>query len=169
MKISSFNIFDRKLEKYLFKKFVKNFIFFISISLLIVFLVEFVELLRRTSENPNIPSIFYVFYLAFLKITESVAFIIPISIFVTTMITCRSFNRHREMVIIQNIGINSFKILYPFIFFSLLLGVFYILILNPFLSYGVNSYEKIEQKIFFIFSILITSNNLKIFPHHRVS
>ena len=25
MKISSFNIFDRELEKYLFKKFVKNF------------------------------------------------------------------------------------------------------------------------------------------------
>ena len=28
MKISSFNIFDRELEKYFFKKFIKNFIYF---------------------------------------------------------------------------------------------------------------------------------------------
>ena len=134
MKISSFNIFDRELEKYLFIKFVKNFIFFISISLLIVFLVEFVELLRRTSENPNISSIFYVLYLAFLKITESIAFIIPISIFGTTMITCRAFNKSREMVIIQNTGLHSFRILYPFIVFTLLFCAIYFTILNPFFS-----------------------------------
>ena len=148
MKISSFNIFDRKLEKYLLKKFIKNFIFFISISLLIVFLVEFVELLRRTSENPNISSIFYIFYLAFLKITGSIAFIIPISIFVTTMITCRSFNKYREMVIIQNTGLHSFRILYPFIVFTILFCIIYFTILNPFLSHATNSYQKIEQEIF---------------------
>ena len=102
MKIPSLNIFGRKLDRYLLIKFIKNFIYFISISLLIVFLVEFVELLRRTSENPNIPSIFYVIYLALLKITESVAYIIPISVFVTTMMTCRGLNKYREMVIIQN-------------------------------------------------------------------
>jgi len=148
MKISSFNIFDRELEKYLFKKFVKNFIFFISISLLIVFLVEFVELLRRTSENPNISSVFYVLYLAFLKITESIAFIIPISIFVTTMITCRSFNKYKEMIIIQNSGLHSFRILYPFIVFTILFCAIYFTILNPFLSHASNSYQKIEQEIF---------------------
>ena len=104
MKISSFNIFNRELEKYLFQKFIKYFTFCISIFLLIVFLVEFVELLRRTSENPNIPSIFYVIYLALLKITESIAYIIPISVFVTTMKTCRGLNKYREMVIIQNTG-----------------------------------------------------------------
>ncbi len=148
MKISSFNIFDRELEKYLFKKFIKNFIFFISISLLIVFLVEFVELLRRTSENPNISSMFYVLYLAFLKITESIAFIIPISIFVTTMITCRSFNRHREMVIIQNAGLHSFRILYPFIVFTIFFCVIYFIFLNPFFSHATNAYQKIEQEVF---------------------
>ena len=148
MKISSFNIFDRELEKYLFKKFVKNFIFFVSISLLIVFLVEFVELLRRTSENPNISSIFYVLYLAFLKITESIAFIIPISIFGTTMITCRAFNKNREMVIMQNTGLHSFRILYPFIVFTILFCAIYFTILNPFFSHATNSYQKIEQEVF---------------------
>ena len=148
MKISSFNIFNRELEKYLFQKFIKYFIFCISIFLLIVFLVEFVELLRRTSENPNIPSIFYVLYLAFLKITQSIAFIIPISIFVTTMITCRSFNKHREMVIIQNTGLHSFRILFPFIVFTLFFCAIYFSLLNPFFSHATNSYQKIEQEVF---------------------
>ena len=148
MKLSSFNIFGRELEKYFFKKFIKNFIYFIFISLLIVFLVEFVELLRRTSENPNITSIFYVLYLAFLKITESIAFIIPISIFVTTMITCRSFNKYREMVIIQNAGLHSFRILYPFIVFTMFFCVIYFIFLNPFFSHATNAYQKIEQEVF---------------------
>ena len=148
MKISSLNIFDRKLETYFFKKFVKNFIFFITISLLIVFLVEFVELLRRTSENVSVSSIFYVFYLASLKLTESIAFIIPISIFVTTMITCRSFNKYREMIVIQNAGLHSFRILYPFIIFTIILSIVYFIFLNPFFSHATNSYQKIEQEIF---------------------
>ncbi len=148
MKISSFNIFSRELEKYLFIKFTKYFIFFMSISLIIVFLVEFVELLRRTSENPEITSIFYVFYLALLKITESIAFIIPISIFITTMITCRYFNKYREMIIIQNSGMHSFRILYPFIVFAMLLCMVYFIFLNPFFSHATNSYQKIEHEVF---------------------
>ena len=148
MKIPSLNIFGRKLDRYLLIKFIKNFIYFISISLLIVFLVEFVELLRRTSENPNIPSIFYVIYLALLKITESIAYIIPISVFVTTMITCRALNKYREMIIIQNTGLHSFRILYPFIFFIILFCAIYFIILNPLFSHATNSYQKIEQEVF---------------------
>ena len=147
MKLSSFYIFNRSLDIHLFKKFIKNFIFFISVCLLIVFLVEFVELLRRTSENLNI-SIFDVVYLAILKITESIIFIIPISIFGTTMITCRSLNKYREMVIIQNTGLHSFRILYPFIFFTLILCLIYFAFLNPFFSYTTNTYQKIEQEVF---------------------
>ena len=148
MKIPSFNIFGRKLDRYLLIKFIKNFIYFITISLLIVFLVEFVELLRRTSENPNIPSIFYVIYLALLKITESIAYIIPISVFVTTMMTCRTLNKYREMVIIQNTGLHSFRILYPFVFFIILFCAIYFIILNPLFSHATNSYQKIEQEVF---------------------
>ena len=148
MKISSFNIFNKGLEKHLFKKFIKNFIFCISVFLLIIFLVEFVELLRRTSENPNILSIFYVLYLALLKISESIAYIIPISIFVTTMWTCRSFNKYREMIIIQNAGLHSFRILFPFVYFTIIFCILYFTIFNPFLSHATNSYQKIEQQVF---------------------
>ena len=148
MKFTYLNIFNKKLDAYLLKKFIKNFIFFISICLLIVFLVEFVELLRRTSENPNIKSIFYVIYLAFLKITESIAFIIPISFFVTTMVTCRNLNKHREMVIIQNTGLNGFRIFYPFIFFTLCFCIIYLALLNPYFSHVTNSFQKIEQEVF---------------------
>ena len=147
MKLSSFYIFNRSLDIHLFKKFIKNFIFFISVCLLIVFLVEFVELLRRTSENLNI-SIFDVVYLAILKITESIIFLIHISIFGTTMITCRSLNKYREMVIIQNTGLHSFRILYPFIFFTLIFCLIYFAFLNPFFSYTTNTYQKIEQEVF---------------------
>ena len=137
-------IINKKLEKYLIKRFFFNFILFILLSLFILFLIEFVELLRRTSENPNISSVYYILYLALLKITESIVFIIPIAIFVTTKITCRSFNRHREMIIIQNTGLHSFKILYPFIFFAFIFCIIYFVILNPFFSHATNSYQKIE-------------------------
>ena len=142
------NPFLRKLDFYLLKRFSKNFFMFFLILISIIFLIEFVELLRRTSENANIQSVHQVLYLSALKLSGSVIHVLPFVIFITTMYTSWRFNRNREMVIIQNIGINSFKILYPFVFFSLLLGVFYIFILNPFLSYGVNSYEKIEQQLF---------------------
>ena len=148
MEFFNLNFFNKKLEKYLIKRFFFNFILFILLSLFILFLIEFVELLRRTSENPNISSVYYILYLALLKITESIVFIIPIAIFVTTMITCRSFNRHREMIIIQNTGLHSFKILYPFIFFAFIFCIIYFVILNPFFSHATNSYQKIEQEIF---------------------
>tara|TARA_B100000315_G_scaffold250254_1_gene282743 strand:- start:2715 stop:3545 length:831 start_codon:yes stop_codon:yes gene_type:complete len=51
------------------------------------------------------------------------------------------------MVIIQNSGMSSYRILYPFILFSLILSLLYLL-LNPFLSHGTNMYEKIDQQLF---------------------
>tara|TARA_B100001123_G_scaffold433673_1_gene558855 strand:+ start:521 stop:1642 length:1122 start_codon:yes stop_codon:yes gene_type:complete len=148
MKLSSLNIFSRKLEQHLFKKFLKIFFLCITACLLIIFLVEFVELLRRTSENPNVSSVFYVVYLSFFKITESISYIIPISFFVTTMMTCRTFNKHREMVIMQNAGLHSFRILYPFMFFTIIFCIIYFTFLNPIFSNATNSYQKIEQEIF---------------------
>ena len=59
MKIPIINI--KELDKYFFKKYFFNF-FYISFFLIsIIFLVEFVELLRRTSETTNITliSVFY--------------------------------------------------------------------------------------------------------------
>ena len=103
MKLFSLNIFNRELEKHLFKSFFLKFFSCLIFLMLIVFVVEFVELLRRTSEIASISSIFYVLYLAFLKITESITFLIPISIFGTTMVTCRSLNKHREMVVAQGL------------------------------------------------------------------
>ena len=64
------------------------------------------------------------------------------------MITCRSFNKYKEMVIIQNSGLHSFRILYPFIVFTILFCAIYFTILNPFLSHASNSYQKIEQEVF---------------------
>ena len=64
------------------------------------------------------------------------------------MITCRAFNKSREMVIIQNTGLHSFRILYPFIVFTILFRAIYFTILNPFFSHATNSYQKIEQEVF---------------------
>ena len=148
MKLFSLNIFNRELEKHLFKSFFLKFFSCLIFLMLIVFVVEFVELLRRTSENPNITSTFYIIYLTILKITESIIFIIPISFFITTMWACRSLNKHREMVIIQNTGLSSFRILYPFIFFTIFFSIIYLSLLNPFFSYVTNTYQKIEQEVF---------------------
>ena len=148
MKKIFFNPSLQKLDLYLLKKFSKNFLMFFLIFASIIFLIEFIELLRRTSENSSIESIPDVLYLATLKMSGSIVHIIPFVVFVATMYTCWGLNRNREMVIIQNTGVNTFKILYPFICFSLLLGMFYIFLFNPFLSYATNSYEKIEQQLF---------------------
>ena len=114
----------------------------------IIFLIEFIELLRRTSENSSIESIPDVLYLATLKMSGSIVHIIPFVVFVATMYTCWGLNRNREMVIIQNSGLHSFRILYPFIIFTILFCAIYFTILNPFLSHASNSYQKIEQEIF---------------------
>ena len=52
------------------------------------------------------------------------------------------------MVIIQNSGLNSFKILYPFIVFTIIFCSIYFTVLNPFFSYATNHYQKIEQQVF---------------------
>ena len=142
------NPFQHTLDLYLLRKFTKNFFMFSLIFLSIIFLVEFVELLRRTSENPDIQSTYYVLYLSILKLSGSIVYIIPLIIFVTTMYTCWWLNRNKEIVIIQNIGLNSFRILYPFIFFTILFSLLYLFFLNPFLSQGTNQYQKIEQQFF---------------------
>ena len=96
MKIPIINI--KELDKYFFKKYFFNF-FYISFFLIsIIFLVEFVELLRRTSETTNI-TLISVFYLALLKLTESIGFIIPIVFFITTGATCKLLSKHHEMVV----------------------------------------------------------------------
>ena len=145
MKIPIINI--KELDKYFFKKYFFNFFYISFFSISIIFLVEFVELLRRTSETTNI-TLISVFYLALLKLTESIGFIIPIVFFITTGATCTLLSKHHEMVVIQNAGLKSFRILYPFIFFSIIFSIIYLSFLNPYFSHATNSYQKKEQEIF---------------------
>ena len=66
------NLFPRVLFSYLIKMYLKNILLVLSIFLLLIFLIDFIEIYRRASEkinfnNDNDNFITILMYLSFLK------------------------------------------------------------------------------------------------------
>ena len=115
MRVFKPSIFDVYLLKELIPPFLFSVAMFSSLGVAIATLSD----LSYKIINSNLPFI-YALEIFLLKIPEYVAYALPISILLTTLITYSRLSKDSELIAFRSCGLSIFRLIAPALFFSIL-------------------------------------------------
>ncbi|MBZ0216662.1 MAG: LPS export ABC transporter permease LptG [Fimbriimonadaceae bacterium] len=118
------------LNFYIFRKFTITVIgTFLGCSVLI-FLVDFVELLRRSASNEDI-GIMTLVYISVIKIPSMIEQMFPFAVLIGSIIAYLALSRKSELVVARSVGVSVWQFMAPAIVSTILLGLIAITVYNP--------------------------------------
>lgn len=149
----------KKINVYLFyltnKYLIVNFLIF---SIFIIF-INLLELSRVISENEK--SIFNFIYLSFLKYPSIINEIIPFVTILGVAFLIRNLIKNNEFVSMRNLGFSILDIFKPILLAVFIMGLFFLLIINPLAVFMETKYDnELDKKDNSLYSIKITNNEM---------
>ena len=134
------------LTRYIGRHFTINFFTVYSALLLIVYLADSLELLRRASKRPDI-SIGTVFRMSLLKLPESGQELFAFAILFAAMYTFWRLTRTHELVVARAAGISAWEFLWPGVLVALLIGIIKVTMINPVGATMIARFENLENRL----------------------
>lgn len=138
---------NRVLFKYIVRQFLGWFVAIMAILLGIILMFEYVEMLRRGADRPEI-TMGVALWLSVLKMPEIVEVVLPFAVMFGAMFTFWRLNRSSELVIIRSAGLSVWQFTMPVILAAALLGIMMITMLNPLSATMLAMYEHEEAQWF---------------------
>ncbi|HKT20239.1 MAG TPA: LPS export ABC transporter permease LptG [Stellaceae bacterium] len=114
--------------------------------LTIVFILDYVELIRRAGTRPD-ASLLVLLEMAALKQPYMAQQIMPFAILFGTMMAFWRLTRSHELVVARAAGISAWQFLAPPLSGAFLIGIVVVTIFNPIASVMQASYEQLENRI----------------------
>jgi lipopolysaccharide export system permease protein len=117
-----------KINSYLAKSFLKNFLIVILGFSAMFFLINILDIFERIKDSEV--STILIFVLAVLKIPQSLTSIISSIVLISAILTFYQLSIRSELTIIRSCGYSIWKISMPVVFVAFILGIFWITIFN---------------------------------------
>ena len=149
----------KKINTYLFALTNKYLtINFIVVSIFIIF-INFIELSRVISENEK--SVFNFIYLSVLKYPSILNEITPFVTILAITFLVRNLISNNEFISMRNLGYSIFDIFKPISMAVFIMGLFFLLIINPLAVFMETKYDnKIDNRDNSLYSIKISDNEM---------
>jgi lipopolysaccharide export system permease protein len=112
----------------------------------IVFLLDYIELIRRAGTRPD-ATLLVLLEMAALKQPDMAQQVMPFAILFGTMMAFWRLTRSHELVVARAAGISAWQFLAPPLSGAFLVGVLVVTIFNPVASAMQASYEQLENRI----------------------
>lgn len=135
------------LSLYTARRFLGGFALVLGSIGAIIFLVDVVELLRRSSTNEAV-TFAVVLQLALLKLPHALEKVVAFAVLFGAMYTFWRLTRTSELVVARASGISIWQFLTPVILTAAFLGMFFIMVINPLGAAMLLSYEQTESQLF---------------------
>lgn len=107
------------LDSYLFQELIPPFIFSVAIFSTLGVAIATLSDLSYKIVNANLPFI-YALQIFFLKIPEYVAYALPISVLLTTLMTYSRLSKDSELIAFYNCGLSLYRLITPALILSLI-------------------------------------------------
>ena len=133
-----------KLNIYLLKNFIYSFLIVFTLFTLLVFFSDLIEQFRK-SANKDVP-VHIVFRLTFLNLPSLIFSTIPIVVFFSTIFCYLTLIRSSEYIIMGSSGISSLQLTKVPIFIFFLIGIMFVLIVNPLSSIFQKEFQELDYK-----------------------
>ena len=134
------------LSIYIGRQFLLAVTVTILAMLAIVGLVELLELVRRASDATHNVPFLVVFQMMLLKLSTSAEKIYPFAFMVGSMVALGKLTRNSELVVMRAAGVSVWQFLMPGIIMSLVMGIFFVTLMNPVAAVTVARYQRMEAK-----------------------
>jgi len=132
------------IGRYFGKEFLKYFAAVLLFVSSVIFVFDFIEL-SRVSANKNI-SFDITVLLALLKTPIHVQKIIIFALFFGALITFNKLSQNSEIVVLKAAGYSMVKLITPMFLTAIIIGLVYVALLNPLISYSAYKYNKLSLK-----------------------
>lgn len=135
------------LVRYLSLRFFMTIMLVFLIIFGMVYIVDFVEMLRRASNRPGITASF-VALLSLLRTPSVAEQVLPFCVLFGTMIAFIDLTRKLELIVARAAGVSVWQFLLPPVAIALAIGVLSVLALNPVSAQMKQRADRIEEHIF---------------------
>lgn len=135
------------LQRYFAWMFFKAILYIILFCTVLVFLIDFTELLRRTSSIEGVP-IANIVTLSLIRTPSIMEQILPFTILIGSMATLFMLSRRLELVVARGAGISVWQFMLPGFAVALFLGLFATMVFNPGIDYLNDRARTLEGDIF---------------------
>lgn len=132
------------LARYLVRSYIGNFLGFLAALLMVLYLFDTVELIRRASKQDLIP-LSLVMKMGLLKLPEVGQILLPFAILFSAIFTFWKLSHRHELVIVRAAGISAWQFLAPVVAVAALLGFLQMSIINPASALFINKFEQLES------------------------
>lgn len=113
----------------------------------LIFLVDFVELLRRTSDVAGVNA-FLVAGLSFLRVPAVTEQVLPFAVLFGSMVALLNLSRKLELVVARAAGVSVWQFLAPPLLVALALGIASVTLYNPLSAFMKQKADQIETSVF---------------------
>lgn len=113
----------------------------------LIFMIDFVELLRQSSKTGNVP-LGTLTVLAILRLPAYTEFLLPFAILVGSIAALLLLSRKSELAVMRAGGMSAWQYLRPGLVVAFILGLFAILVYNPLAATARATSEKLAAETF---------------------
>ncbi|MET0407432.1 MAG: LPS export ABC transporter permease LptG [Hyphomicrobium sp.] len=135
------------LSRYIAKLFVVSICSTLAVCALLIFMIDFVELLRQSSKFGNVP-VGTLLFIAMLRLGAYVEFLIGFAVLVGALSTLLYLNRKSELAVMRAGGMSVWQFLAPGLFVGIVVGLLGVTVYNPLASRGRAKSEQVFAKAF---------------------
>ncbi|CAH1672661.1 LPS export ABC transporter permease LptG [Chelatococcus asaccharovorans] len=135
------------LGRYLSLRFLKTILAVFATVFLLVYTLDFVELMRRAGDAQGASTGLMV-TLALLRTPAVVEQVMPFAVLFGSMVTLLNLSRRLELVIARAAGISAWQFLQPGVFIALALGIAVVTLYNPLSAMLKQRAGVIEARVF---------------------
>jgi lipopolysaccharide export system permease protein len=118
----------------------------ISVFATLITLIDALELLRKAASK-QIP-IFVIFNMVLLKLPIIIQTILPFIVLVSAVLAYTTLARRSELVVIRAAGVSVWEFLTPSLLSAFLIGIFFMIVVNPVSSVMLIKYQELNAKYF---------------------
>ncbi len=141
------------LYKYLTKDLFKFFLFALLFLIILIFFIDLIELFRRSSNKVGVNHLFKANFfdlvgMAALKIIGNIQKILPFAALIGSIACFNQWRKKNYYVVCKTSGISLWKILSPILVSFFFIGLFSIIILNPFSTLLNKKYQTLQTLFF---------------------
>jgi lipopolysaccharide export system permease protein len=134
------------LLRYLGRQYLVSFLGFISILLLVIYLIDTLELIRRAASHPEV-SFSQIARMSFFQLPEVGQQLFQFAILFGGLFTFWRLTRTSELVVLRAVGVSAWEFLLPAVMVALLIGVVKVTIVNPIGAVFSTRFEEMDNTL----------------------
>ncbi len=135
------------LSVYIGRHFLVHFAVLMLVFLGLIYLIDSIELLRRSSNKEGISALISL-QMALLKLPHLGQETFPFAVLFAAMSAFTRLTRSHELVVARAAGVSAWRFMSPAILVAFCLGLFQIMVINPLGSATLSAYEQMENRYF---------------------